>query len=290
MPSYHTVCPKCRNKGKDTSGDNLAVYSDNHKFCFSCGYREPADIGKLMSHIDDTSPIEIKGSNLPDDISYIIPKEPYRWLKQYGIMEWEIKQHRFCWSEIRQLLIFPVFGDNSKDVVFWQGRYFGNQYTEPVIIGGRTMGYEKSRKPHPKYLTSGQHSGILHVLGEEHKNTIILTEDLISAIKVSRVYSAMPLWGSNLASETMKRLHKYCISHSFAKVGIWLDPDKNIEAVKMAMRMSQLFPEVAVIQSALDPKDYGTDAIVQLVQGDIDDIINKLDEPILTDVVDEKVL
>ena len=29
-------CPKCREQGNDRSGDNLAVYSDNHKFCFAC--------------------------------------------------------------------------------------------------------------------------------------------------------------------------------------------------------------------------------------------------------------
>jgi len=29
-------CPKCREMGNDRSGDNLAVYSDGHKFCFAC--------------------------------------------------------------------------------------------------------------------------------------------------------------------------------------------------------------------------------------------------------------
>ncbi len=31
-------CPKCREMGNDNSGDNLAVYSDEHKFCFACKY------------------------------------------------------------------------------------------------------------------------------------------------------------------------------------------------------------------------------------------------------------
>ena len=33
-------CPKCREEGKDDSGDNLHRYSDGHAHCFSCGYRE----------------------------------------------------------------------------------------------------------------------------------------------------------------------------------------------------------------------------------------------------------
>ena len=29
-------CPKCADQGRDISCDNLAVYSDGHKFCFAC--------------------------------------------------------------------------------------------------------------------------------------------------------------------------------------------------------------------------------------------------------------
>ncbi len=35
-------CPKCRETGGDTSGDNLARYPDGGAFCFVCKYREPA--------------------------------------------------------------------------------------------------------------------------------------------------------------------------------------------------------------------------------------------------------
>ena len=29
------ACPECRSIGNDRSGDNLAVYSDGHTYCFS---------------------------------------------------------------------------------------------------------------------------------------------------------------------------------------------------------------------------------------------------------------
>ena len=35
---YHTACPRCRANGQDTRGNNLAVYSDGHQFCYSCKY------------------------------------------------------------------------------------------------------------------------------------------------------------------------------------------------------------------------------------------------------------
>lgn len=36
-------CPKCREMGNDRSGDNLAVYSDGHKFCFACKHYVKGD-------------------------------------------------------------------------------------------------------------------------------------------------------------------------------------------------------------------------------------------------------
>ena len=32
------ACPACRSAGGDKKGDNLAVYSDGHGYCFKCGY------------------------------------------------------------------------------------------------------------------------------------------------------------------------------------------------------------------------------------------------------------
>jgi len=40
---YKQQCPKCVEKGGDKSKDNLAVYSDGGKHCFSCGYHVHGD-------------------------------------------------------------------------------------------------------------------------------------------------------------------------------------------------------------------------------------------------------
>jgi twinkle protein len=32
------ACPKCQAEGRDTAGDNLAVYDDGHKYCYACKY------------------------------------------------------------------------------------------------------------------------------------------------------------------------------------------------------------------------------------------------------------
>lgn len=36
-------CPKCRENGEDSSGDNLVRYSDGHGYCFACNHYQRAD-------------------------------------------------------------------------------------------------------------------------------------------------------------------------------------------------------------------------------------------------------
>ena len=36
-------CPRCRDKGEDRSGDNLARYDDGHGYCYKCSYVEYSD-------------------------------------------------------------------------------------------------------------------------------------------------------------------------------------------------------------------------------------------------------
>ena len=110
----------------------------------------------------------------------------------------------------------------------------------------------------PKYLTKGPASDILHVIrppGAVDNGTIILVEDIFSAIRVGLHYNCMPLWGNNIPLKLIKRLSK-----SFATLGIWLDPDMRVKSVKDALYASQYIPTY-VIHSQADPKTYNSHAI-----------------------------
>lgn len=39
----HEPCPRCRERGQDKRGNNLARYSDGHAYCHACGYYESGD-------------------------------------------------------------------------------------------------------------------------------------------------------------------------------------------------------------------------------------------------------
>ena len=55
-------CPKCRDMGNDNSGDNLAVYSDNHKYCFACQYLVKGDSTEMYTEQVRKEFTPVKGS------------------------------------------------------------------------------------------------------------------------------------------------------------------------------------------------------------------------------------
>jgi hypothetical protein len=144
------------------------------------------------------------------------------------------------WEPYRQLLVFPVYG-GEHDLIFWQGRNFSGSG--------------------PKYLSRGSSRDILHVLNPGH-DTIILTEDLLSAIVVSRITSAMPIWGSHIPLETILRLAK-----GFKRIGIWLDMDKTKESRRACLRASQLGVDCFTIHTTKDPKCYSKDEVKEILYG-----------------------
>lgn len=250
-------CPKCAAQGKDTSADNLAVYSDGHAHCFACNYHKPpalllTSVKKKLEEKPKESNFSNVDANFPSDYTplYLIEKPEtnpgYLWLRSFGVTDAEISSQNIGWSTLFEMLVFPIY-DEPRNLIAWQGRNFNT----------RAYNYKK-------YLNSGEFSDLLHILGsstkEASENTIILVEDVVSAIKVSRVCQAMPLWGSTVAMKTVRRLQD-----RFSSLGIWLDRDKYKEAFRAAIRASQFMPSF-VIESENDPKCYGEQFIAQKIR------------------------
>lgn len=241
----HEPCPNCGSR------DNLARYSDGHAWCFGCKYIElPNGISYIRSSLYNNYNKERERSdvNLPYDFSYSVAPKGLAWLSKYGLTIKEIHGNRIGWSDegvrlakknlvVAPLLVFPVFDVNG-DLLFWQGRNFGNSG--------------------PKYITRGYKEDIYHILENRQgdRERIVLVEDVVSAIKVSRVCSAMPIFGSTIPLKRIRTL-----SERFSHLTLWLDMDKQLEARKTALKASVLFDKVDVVVSPLDPKEYSTDEI-----------------------------
>ncbi len=237
----HTSCPECGSK------DNLGVYTD-HEYCFGCGYHSFTDNAIHSLSENRRRHRDVSSVVIPPDYDSHIPRGGLEWLNKYKLTPQEIYGNRIGWSEggilIRSsivfapCLIFPVY-DNYGNLLMWQGRYFGDD------------------KDVPKYYTRGG-KDLLHILGKRNKekDEIVLTEDLISAIKVSRVTRAMPVFGSSISQPQLVRLLSQTDSLCF-----WLDSDKEKEARRLLKRASQWFRNVRVVSTPLDPKEYDTEAI-----------------------------
>lgn len=242
----HKPCPKCGSK------DNVYRYPDGHEFCFGrCGYVKQAPLTKdvICALLKEKEDHEAKAVDriwsIPayaEDATETLADPGLTWIKKYGIWNDEIQEHGILWSKSQEQLIFPIYENAyACDVIAWQARNF---------------------KPNSrKYLTFGKIDEILHILGlTKHTNSdIIIVEDMVSAIKVSRHFRCMPLFGSGCSRAKLTRLRRYSECLKF-----WLDADKFGTSMKMAKVAAQLGFKTSVIHTEKDPKEHTNEQIFHL--------------------------
>ena len=234
----HGNCPKCG------SSDAYAEYTDGHYWCFSCRHYVPSKINSISqveNYLNKTK--ETKFGELPYDTTAEIPKEPYAWLKSYSLTSEEISSNNIGWSNSKSMLIIPYYGEEN-DVLCWQGRFFPAR--NPKVF---TSGY-----PDSHIILHNNDSG-------EYARRVVVVEDAISAIKVSRVVNCSELLGANLSMHKAIRL-----SRLFKHLTLWLDADKLSAMVKFVERYKILFDTVDYIYTDKDPKEYNTEQIKEYLK------------------------
>lgn len=225
----HEPCPQCRERGEDRSGNNLGRYDDGHAWCFSCGYVEPAThlpTPKKENFEDTISP--------PKDMVKEIPEPNLSWLRQY-LTDEEIETYFYYSPSLKRHIYMKIFDDGSK---YWEAR---------SVVATDKVGEYKYIAPKTKSV-GRKPSTILGMSAAKGK--LVVVEDIISAIKISRHTAALPLFGSYFSPEAMVRISKLSF---ISEVIIWLDYNKYAEAIKFASKMSILKP-TTVICTQKDPK------------------------------------
>jgi hypothetical protein len=173
-----------------------------------------------------------------------LPEANRNWLRQY-LDDAEIDKY-FKYSPKVNRHYF-VHGDD--DGVYFEGRSvtIGNDgeftHQTPKVISGGTK---------PKVIF-GSWRGT-------HK--LVLVEDVVSAIKVSRHCGAMPLFGASISTDLMLWIAGLA---AVQEVIIWLDSNKYNVAVEAAHKMGKL-KLTRVICTDLDPKQVSDDEIRELVE------------------------
>lgn len=238
----HLPCPKCRSK------DNLGEWEDGSKYCFGCGYYEPPRnrLGNFKGIYKDVVETPRNSVSLPADASDILPKAPLEWLRSYGITFNEIFKYGYKYSKEKELLIF------SHLPYWWQGRYFGTEKRGKYFSCGNSI---------DNYRIFGAEGSTQEWKGTYKKpmTEIVLTEDILSAIKVGRHMAAIPILGSNIPLIMIKRL-----SRIVERIYIWLDADKRKESFLASSRGTQLV-DCRHIYTELDPKCYSDNEIKEIL-------------------------
>jgi len=254
---HHEACDSCG------SSDGRAVFSDGHKWCFVCEkFTFPTGGVELLSITDSLiDSLPHRGNNnkkndrvftLPDDYTHTIPSEGLDWLLKYEIEFHEILKKRIGWSQtgvmvkgkmIGPLLVMPFFDANGV-LHGWQGRNFSK--TEPK----------------PKYIThkAPDRFQMYYCIGAGTKS-LVFVEDIISAMKVSRVVDCTPLLGNRISKPKLALFAQGWNTGVF-----WLDPDMQTKQLNLHRIAEMLFPNGAFMVSTLhDPKAYSTEEIRKTV-------------------------
>jgi hypothetical protein len=218
---YNEGCPRCIAKGEDTHRDNLAVYSDGHKWCYKCNYFVQGDSLYSLKAVKvvDESIVPPK----PEEFS----KEVLEYLKQYGLTDDEIEANFYGHGD-GYLFVTPNF-------------YLIRRLSKypKVIVKGVVVGNE------PVFMS------------DTCKDTVVLCEDVLSAVKISRVSPSCALLKTSIHDNLLYRLAK-----QFDNCKIWLDPDMYSHVCnKLLPKVTPLFQNVSVILSEKDPKYYDTSKI-----------------------------
>ena len=221
-----SACPRCRKRGNDRTGNNLAEYTENY-YCFACGYNKTKrSISRVNAAFSQTIATNI---NQLQTVS-VLPKQAIDWLSRYQITPDEMKQFRWC--EEKSLLVLYQADD------YWQGRNFG---TPPI----------------PKYLSEGLKHFIKYGTDPD---TLVLVEDVLSAIKVGRVYSASPILGSIPLKQHLRHIRPY------KNVLLWCDKDAAINSVRNARKLSEMISKpVRPVITDKDPKRYTVNDIKSII-------------------------
>ena len=251
--SHNEGCPRCTAKGNDKAQDNLGVYHDGHAHCWSCNFYRPSTINSRFRVRASTKIIK---TALPDDCTTEYPDKALEWVNQYGFTRKDLLINNVLWSDkgnhislkkvytaCSQQLIFPFWGKG--DLFGYLGRYFGGV------------------KGIPKWLTRGKMQEIYHIMpGSIHDKSIVLTEALISAIKVSKAgHESMPILGSHAVGR-----YRHLKLLGYTTVILWLDPDKHTEMLRQSRVGALEGLTMRVVLSTKKPKEHSYSEIKEYLK------------------------
>lgn len=226
-------------------------------YCFRCDRKEYHKKGQLsiaeiaaLKKLNEEAEAFVSDIELPKDFTNDIPLEGRLWLYRASISESLIKKYRIGYSESLKRVILPVYRYNK--LVWFIGR--------AVHTGQK-----------PKYIAPSEAThGIIFKSGVA-KKTVVVTEDILSAIRVGEITPAYSLLGTKLSTHQAKELMDFTVV-------LWLDSDlAGRNATNKMEKALGLVTDVYRVVTKKDPK--------MLTRQEIRDVLTPVWEQISKEVV-----
>lgn len=224
--------------------------------CFHCGAgggwkpKGTRDIGYIrdrLAGIEELTKRVVLPRDYNTDIS-IWPIEAYAWVRKYDITPLEVEKYGLGYSNSFSCVVIPIRND---------GNLVGIQY--------RRIPSEQNV---PKYVASTYFRGLFwHNNGGMREcvdsDMVFVVEDVLSAIKCSRICDAVALLGTNLSDACLRRIKDY------KTYIVFLDND-NPQVLrnrnKIVARLQQFGTVKVVDRRDRDPKEYSTEELKDIMK------------------------
>lgn len=218
-----------------------------HAYCFRCGLNECDNAGQLtFAELEARRKAEAKYKAykqpiLPSDFTKDIPKEGRVWLYKAAVYGPLLDKYNIGWSPRMARVILPIY-DRA-------GKLLGTQ-ARAVMPGQK-----------PKYLTSMPAPAVFYTHCTE---TVVLVEDILSAIRVGVHASCIALLGTCTPVHiVLPRLQE----NGHTSVLCWFDPDRAGDKAWDTMSKQLQLAGYAVrrVRADKDPKLYSRREIGEIL-------------------------
>jgi len=231
--SITALCPNCgRNKLGITRREGSILYQCWRPSCNTKGV-----IGGSVGYSED----KVK----PPPPTFFQKESSFlgrNFYEEY-LSKYEIKLTTLRMEQFRKIL--GVAGI-SMNLFNGDGKYFGKT-TKYFGSGNKAMHYIEDKTQPMLHYTRNRCL--------ENKDTVILVEDVLSAIKVTQYCNiqGVALLGTTLNDDKVRALLK----QGYKKVVLWLDWDAREKAHLLKRKYNLFFSEFHVLETLSDPKDLG---------------------------------
>jgi len=238
----HARCSRCGSR------DNNGIYDDGSEFCFGCKKYCPPQAQTFVPESRDSGGDGVDGSTallerIHQESTTALPSTIVEYAAGYGLSVPVLLESGGRYFPRSNALIFFYRGIDG-ELCCAQARSFGGQ-----------------GKSYPKYFNWGSTYHTFD-LGERRTTSLVVTEDKLSAIKVSGVCDAIPALGTSFQNWKLVEALKRGYEHVY----VWLDKDKWREGREICDKAKWLGLSATALLTDLDPKCYTHETIKEYLK------------------------